>query len=158
MRQSKRVHGPVVRSEYQFGSHVQRGLESGIHHFFDQDRQDYLVSSKNCRWGSAVFRFVGFQFRDAQRHAVKPRILCTAIDIEDTSASLDLALSVADYFDLKPDQAKSIAAEVGTAVSGWRREAKKAGIADSEIDRMASAFDHEDLRKATELTNKKAVR
>jgi serine/threonine-protein kinase HipA len=89
---------------------------------------------------------------------VKPRILCTAIDIEDTSASLDLALSVADYFDLKPDQAKSIAAEVGTAVSGWRREAKKAGIADSEIDRMASAFDHEDLRKATELTNKKAVR
>jgi len=89
---------------------------------------------------------------------VKPRILCTAIDIEDTSASLDLALSVADYFDLKPDQAKSIAAEVGIAVSGWRREAKKAGIADSEINRMASAFDHEDLRKATELANKKTAR
>lgn len=89
---------------------------------------------------------------------VKPRLLCTAIDIDDTSASLDLALSVADYFNLKPDQAKSIAAEVGIAVSGWRREAKKAGIADSEIDRMASAFDHEDLRKATELANKKTAR
>jgi serine/threonine-protein kinase HipA len=88
---------------------------------------------------------------------VKPRILCTAIDIEDTSASLDLALSVADYFDLKPDQAKSIAAEVGIAVSGWRREAKKAGITDSEINRMASAFDHEDLRKATELAKKKTA-
>jgi hypothetical protein len=62
-----------------------------------------------------------------------------------------------DYFDLKPDQAKSIAAEVGIAVSGWRREAKRAGITDSEINRMASAFDHEDLRKATELANKKAA-
>jgi serine/threonine-protein kinase HipA len=89
---------------------------------------------------------------------VKPRILCTAIDIEDTSASLDLALSVADYFDLKPDQAKSIAAEVGIAVSGWRREAKRAGITDNEINRMASAFDHKDLRKATELTHKKTAR
>ena len=89
---------------------------------------------------------------------VKPRTLCTAIDIEETSASLDLALSVADYFDLKSDQAKSIAAEVGIAVSSWRREAKKAGITDSEIDRMASAFDHEDLRKATELANKKTAR
>ena len=88
---------------------------------------------------------------------VKPRILSTAIDIEDTSASLDLALSVAEYFDLKPDQAKTIAAEVGIAVSGWRQEAKKAGITDSEINRMASAFDHEDLRKATELANKKTA-
>ena len=76
---------------------------------------------------------------------VKPRILSTAIDIEDTSASLDLALSVAKYFDLKPDQAKTIAAEVGVAVLGWRQEAKKAGITDREINRMASAFDHEDL-------------
>jgi serine/threonine-protein kinase HipA len=88
---------------------------------------------------------------------VKPRILCTAIDIEDKSASLDLALSVADYFDLKPDQAKSIAAEVGVAVSGWRREAKKTGITDSEINRMASAFDHEDLRNATKLANRKTA-
>jgi serine/threonine-protein kinase HipA len=87
----------------------------------------------------------------------KPRILCTAIDIEHRSASLDLALRVADYFDLKPDQAKSIAAEIGIAVSGWRREAKKAGITDSEMNRMASAFEHEDLRIATELANKKTA-
>jgi serine/threonine-protein kinase HipA len=88
---------------------------------------------------------------------VKPRILCTAIDIEDTSASLDLALSVADYFDLKPDQAETIAAEVGIAVSGWRREAKKAGITGREINRMVSAFDHEDLRNATKLAKKKTA-
>jgi serine/threonine-protein kinase HipA len=53
---------------------------------------------------------------------------------------------------------QSIATEVGIAVSGWRGEAKKAGITDSEIDRMASAFDHEDLRKATELANEKTAR
>jgi hypothetical protein len=82
---------------------------------------------------------------------VKPRILSTAIDVENTSASLDLALSVADYFDLKPQEAKKIAAEVGAAVSRWREGAKKLGIAEGEIDRMKSAFDHEDLKKAMGL-------
>lgn len=43
---------------------------------------------------------------------------------------------------------------IDIAVSSWRREAKKAGITDSEINRMASAFDHEDLRKAVGLANK----
>jgi serine/threonine-protein kinase HipA len=79
---------------------------------------------------------------------VKPRILSTAIDVENTSASLELALSVADYFDLKSREAKDIAAEVGTAVSRWREKANKLGIAEGEIDRMKSAFEHEDLRKA----------
>jgi serine/threonine-protein kinase HipA len=82
---------------------------------------------------------------------VKPRILSTAIDVENTSASLDLALSVADYFDLKPQEAKKIAIEVGAAVSGWREEAKKLGVTEGEIDRMKSAFDHEDLKKAMSL-------
>jgi serine/threonine-protein kinase HipA len=86
---------------------------------------------------------------------VKPRILSTAIDVENSSASLELALSVAEYFDLKSQEAKNIAAEVGTAVSRWREEAKKLGIAEGEIDRMKSAFDHEDLRKATGLAGKK---
>ena len=80
---------------------------------------------------------------------VKPRILCTAIDIEDTTASVDLALSVADYFDLKPAEAKRVAAEVGIAVSKWRDEAKRVGVPDVEINRMASAFEHEDLRKTS---------
>jgi serine/threonine-protein kinase HipA len=88
---------------------------------------------------------------------IRPRILCTAIDIEDTTASLDLTLSVADYFDLKPDEAKSIAVDVGKAVSRWCSEAKKVGIPDSEINRMASAFDHEDLRKAATQANRKTA-
>jgi serine/threonine-protein kinase HipA len=79
---------------------------------------------------------------------VKPRILTTAIDPEDNSASIDLAFAAAEYFGLKKDEAKAIAAEVGAAVSHWTQEAQKAGIAKSEIDRMASAFEHKDLKKA----------
>jgi serine/threonine-protein kinase HipA len=79
---------------------------------------------------------------------VKPRILSTAIDPDDNSASMDLAFAAAEYFGLNKDEAKAIAAEVGAAVSHWRQEAQKAGIAKSEIDRMASAFDHKDLKKA----------
>lgn len=79
---------------------------------------------------------------------LKPRVLSTAIDIENATASIDLALSVAEYFDLKPSEAKGIAAEVGLAVTQWREEAKRAGISDAEINRMSSAFDHEDLKKA----------
>jgi serine/threonine-protein kinase HipA len=70
----------------------------------------------------------------------------------DATASVALALRVAEYFNLKPNEAKSIAAEVGFAVSRWRDEAKKMGIPDSEINRMASAFDHEDLKKAITLS------
>jgi serine/threonine-protein kinase HipA len=40
---------------------------------------------------------------------------------------------------------------VGQAVSVWRREAKKLGLTPAEIDRMASAFEHEDLKAALAL-------
>jgi len=79
---------------------------------------------------------------------IKPRILTTAINEDDGTASLDLAMSVADYFGLEKDQAKAIGAEVGKAVSTWRGEAARHGIAKGEIDRMASAFEHDDLKKA----------
>ena len=79
---------------------------------------------------------------------VKPRVLSTAIDLENATASIDLALGVAEYFDLKASEAKGIAAEVGLVITKWREEAKRAGIAEAEINRMSSAFDHEDLKKA----------
>lgn len=79
---------------------------------------------------------------------IKPRILATAIDEGDGTASLDLAMSVADYFELEKDKAKAIAAQVGKAVSTWRDEAARHGIVRREIDRMVSAFEHDDLKKA----------
>jgi len=75
----------------------------------------------------------------------KPRVLTTAIDLDDATASIDLAMSVADYFELSQRDAQTIAAEVGQAVAGWRRVADRIGLGSDAIDRMASAFEHGDL-------------
>jgi len=79
---------------------------------------------------------------------IKPRVLSTTIDLDDGTASLQLALQVAEYFELAPKDARKIAAEVAHAVSAWRKEATALGLSQPEIDRMASAFEHEDLRTA----------
>jgi serine/threonine-protein kinase HipA len=78
---------------------------------------------------------------------VRPRILSLMIDDRDNSASFDLVLEVGDYFGLKTNDMKLIAGEVAAAVSRWREEAGMLGISNSEITRMASAFEHDDLVK-----------
>ena len=79
---------------------------------------------------------------------IKPRTLSTAIDLDDGTASLPLALGVAQYFELDAASAREIAMEVGRAVSTWRDVAAELGLAKPQIDRMASAFEHEDLAAA----------
>jgi serine/threonine-protein kinase HipA len=79
---------------------------------------------------------------------IKPRILSTAINEDDTTASLPVAMAVADYFEVDDKKARAIAAEVGKVVATWRDEAAKHGIRKTEIDRMASAFEHADLDAA----------
>jgi hypothetical protein len=82
---------------------------------------------------------------------IKPRVLATAIDLDDGMASLDLAMSVAGYLDLEDAEARQIARAVGQTVSGWRDAAKRIGLASVQIDRMASAFEHDDLSAAIDL-------
>lgn len=65
-----------------------------------------------------------------------------------TTASIDLAFSVAEYFSVKPGEAKTIAANVARVVSTWREEARRLNLSDAEITRVQSAFEHEDLKKA----------
>jgi len=77
---------------------------------------------------------------------IKPRVLTTAIDLDDGTASLKLAFDVASYFELTAEQARETAAQVGKAVAGWRKIALKLGLTSGEVDRMASAFEHEDLK------------
>ncbi len=84
---------------------------------------------------------------------IKPRVLTTAIDLDDTRASLELALSVVEYFEVDASEAREIAAEVGQAVSTWRRVAKELGLLPAEINRMASAFEHDDLAAALRLAS-----
>lgn len=58
----------------------------------------------------------------------------------DSAQDLDLVVEVAKHFRVKAARAKEIGGEVRTAVGGWRAEAKRAGIARAEQDRMAGAF------------------
>lgn len=78
---------------------------------------------------------------------IKPRVLSTSIDLEDAAASMELAFEVAGYFGLKAGQARAIATEVAQVVSTWRKEAERLGL-QREVARMASAFEHDDLRRA----------
>lgn len=82
---------------------------------------------------------------------LKPRILTTTIDLDDGTASLDLALSVITDFRLSSIDAKDTIKEVGLAVSQWRSLARDHGLSGNEIDRMASAFDHADAEFAASL-------
>ncbi|MEQ1908699.1 MAG: HipA domain-containing protein [Vicinamibacterales bacterium] len=79
---------------------------------------------------------------------VKPRILSTAVNEDDTTASLTLAMEVAGYFELSDPEAREVAGTVGRAVATWRAEAAGHGLSKAAIDRMASAFEHDDLRTA----------
>ena len=79
---------------------------------------------------------------------IKPRILSTAINEDDGTASLGLAMEVAGYFELDDNSARDIAMQVGKAILRWRDEAARQGLTRAETDRMASAFEHEDLKAA----------
>lgn len=79
---------------------------------------------------------------------IKPRVLSTAISLDEAAASLNLAFEVADYFELDGKQSRVIVSEVGRAVVRWRQEAAHLGASANEIDRMATAFEHIDLRSA----------
>jgi serine/threonine-protein kinase HipA len=77
---------------------------------------------------------------------VKPRVHALAIDEDDATASIETALSVAGQFGMKPARAKEIAVELGTVISDWRAVAKTYGLTATQIERMSSAFEHDDLR------------
>ncbi len=79
---------------------------------------------------------------------IAPRILASAINIDDQEASLDSAFEVSGYFDVEIEKAKEYIREIALAVSSWKSKAKAYGISRTEIDRMSTAFEHEDLNKA----------
>ncbi|HKY70067.1 MAG TPA: HipA domain-containing protein, partial [Gammaproteobacteria bacterium] len=74
---------------------------------------------------------------------IRPRILTTAIDFYDTTASLETAMSVAKEFRLQKEQALSLIKEVGSAVKQWRQVASELGLSKRECDQMSSAFQYE---------------
>jgi serine/threonine-protein kinase HipA len=81
---------------------------------------------------------------------VRPRVLATALgeDYHTTSASLEIALSAAPYFDLEEADAWRIVQEVAAVTRTWLDRARATGYPSGECDMMASAFVHEDLALA----------
>lgn len=82
---------------------------------------------------------------------LKARVLSTNIDLDEGTCSLDLLESAAEYFSLALADARAIIKEVAVATSAWRQTAKETGARSAEINRMASAFEHDDLEKALAL-------
>lgn len=82
---------------------------------------------------------------------IRPRVLSTAIDMDDPTASINLAFETAEYYGLNKADAKVIAAEVGHAVATWREVSAKLGLPSRDIARMASAFEHVDFEKVKAL-------
>lgn len=76
------------------------------------------------------------------------RYLTTAIRAGDSRASLDPALETAGYYGLDGRRAREIVGEVASAVGGWREEAARFGVSRREQERLASAFEHAEGRKA----------
>ena len=76
---------------------------------------------------------------------VRPRVLSTSIGFDDPVASLDLALETVPSYGLDAAAGRRIAGEVGAAVATWRETAGQLGATRRDIDRLASAFEHDDL-------------
>jgi serine/threonine-protein kinase HipA len=81
-----------------------------------------------------------------------------AINEEDRTGSLDIALSVAGYFGLSQMEARAIAGDVGLAVAEWKKIASLIKIPKSEIERISSAFAHNDLEQALTYGNASPVK
>jgi len=79
---------------------------------------------------------------------IKARVLTTNINLTEGTCSIDLLESAAGFFALSLPKARAIIKDVATATSGWRTVAREAGAPASEISRLASAFEHDELRKA----------
>lgn len=78
-------------------------------------------------------------------------MLTTNIDLDEGTCSLDLLEATSGFFGLRQRQAHPIIKEVATVTATWRDTAQASGARASEINRMASALEHDDLRRALAL-------
>ncbi len=150
----RRSYLEIVDALRQYGSNIQ----ANIHQLWRRMVFNILVSNTDDHLRNHGFLYLenGWELSPAYDlnpvpTDIKARVLSTNIDLDDGKASLELALSVAEYFDLSQKEALKIAAEVAKSVSKWRVIAKHLGLAKSEINRMSSAFEHEDLAKALQF-------
>src|ERR1039458_1658586 len=77
--------------------------------------------------------------------------LANAIDETNAQASLATALEVADLFRVSETQAREIVGEVSNATARWLDVARATGLGGPELERLESAFEHEQSTAAREL-------
>jgi serine/threonine-protein kinase HipA len=77
--------------------------------------------------------------------------LHTSIDFDDNTASVETLMSVSEYFRLEGDAGRRVLGEVVGATERWREVAGQMGIDTAGIDRMASAFVHDQVAVAKRL-------
>ncbi len=82
---------------------------------------------------------------------LKARVLTTNIDLDEGTCSVDLLEAASEFFALTLPQARTVIKEVATVTTTWRDVAKVVGARSAEINRMASAFEHDDLKRALAL-------
>jgi serine/threonine-protein kinase HipA len=82
---------------------------------------------------------------------LKARVLATNIDLDEGTCSIDLLEAASEYFGLGLAAARGIIKEVAVVTTTWRKTAKEVGARPAEITRMATAFEHEDLKRALAL-------
>ena len=82
---------------------------------------------------------------------LKARVLTTNIALDEGTCSLALLEAASEFFGLTLPEARAIIKEVATATATWRETAKAAGARSAEVTRMASAFEHDDLKRTLAL-------
>lgn len=77
--------------------------------------------------------------------------LSTALDFEDTTASIATLVSVAEHFRLDNKDARQVLGEVSDATGRWRTVAREAGLRSAAAEQMASAFEHDQANLARQI-------
>jgi serine/threonine-protein kinase HipA len=83
--------------------------------------------------------------------------LSTTIDFDNSRASVETLLSVADFFRLNASDALDILAEVTRAAANWRRVAESHGLTQRDLNEMEPAFEHAEAGQARALTKGRAA-
>jgi serine/threonine-protein kinase HipA len=85
---------------------------------------------------------------------LKARVLTTNINLDEGTCSIDLLEDAAEYFGLGLAAARVIIGEVAAATATWREIAKEVGAKSAEINRLASAFEHEELQRGLRVNSR----
>jgi serine/threonine-protein kinase HipA len=75
-------------------------------------------------------------------------IYVLAINELEHTGSLEIAMSVAEYFGLRLAEARTVAGNVASAITPWRSTAASRGIRSDEIEQLSSAFQDGEIKAA----------